>query len=71
MRYIVDRLEESLAVCENEQKEIITISRDVLPREVMEGDVLQEQDGIYSRDEESTRDRRQEMKKKLMGLFEQ
>ncbi|WP_417039794.1 DUF3006 domain-containing protein, partial [Clostridium porci] len=37
MRYIIDRLEEGLAVCENEQKKIITIPRTMLPNEVKEG----------------------------------
>lgn len=70
MRYIIDRLEERLAVCENEQKEMITVSRDLLPPGIKEGDVLRELDGVFSRDREETGKRRQEMKKKLSDLFE-
>lgn len=69
MRYIIDRLEEGLAICENERKEMIRLSRESLPQEVKEGDVLNELDGIFSRDEEATETRRREMKKKLMDLF--
>ncbi len=70
MRYIIDRLEEGLAVCENELKKMITVSKDALPPEVKEGDVLEEVNGVFSRDEEGTENRRRELKKKLMDLFE-
>lgn len=70
MRYIIDRLEEGLAICENEQKETVHIPMDSLPPEVKEGDVINELDGAFSRDEEETQKRRREMKKKLMDLFE-
>lgn len=69
MRYIIDRLEEDLAVCENEQKEMITIPRGTLPRELKEGDVVNELDGVFSLDEEETNNRRRKMRKKLLDLF--
>lgn len=70
IRYIVDRLEEGLAVCETEDKKQAVFPLDKLPDAVREGDVLQELDGVFSRDEEETRRRRENLKERLMGLFE-
>ena len=66
MKYIIDRLEEGLAICENEQKEMISIPLAQLPKAIKEGDIIYEAEGIYSIDEE----RRRNMRNKLMGLFE-
>ena len=70
MRYIIDRLEEGLAVCENEQKKIITIPRTMLPNEVKEGDILKEEKGSFTLDPESRKKRRKAIRKKLEDLFE-
>lgn len=45
MKYIIDRLEEGIAVCENELKKLISIPKDLLPDGLKEGDVLEEQEG--------------------------
>lgn len=70
MRYIIDRLEEGLAVCEDELKKIITIPRTMLPNEVKEGDILKEEKGIFTLEPESTKERRKTIRKKLEDLFE-
>lgn len=70
MEYMIDRLEQELAVCENESKEMVSIPLDRLPKGVKEGDVLREQEGVYTVDEDATRDRRARMRKKMMDLFE-
>ena len=41
MRYIIDRFEEDLAVCEDENKKTINVSRKRLPMSSKEGDVLE------------------------------
>ena len=41
MKYIIDRLEEGIAVCENELKKLISIPTDLLPDGLKEGDVLE------------------------------
>ena len=69
MKYIIDRLEEGLAICETEARERITVPVIHLPENVKEGDVLQAEDGLFSLDTEETDKRRKEMKKKLMDLF--
>lgn len=70
MKYIIDRLEEGIAVCENELKKLISIPKDLLPDGLKEGDVLEEQEGRFLRDEQGTEARRKEMHKKLMDLFD-
>jgi len=70
MKYIIDRLEEGIAVCENELKKLISIPKDQLPDGSKEGDVLEELEGRFSRSDEETEARRKEMRKKLMDLFE-
>ena len=70
MKYIIDRLEEGIAVCENELKKLISIPKDQLPDGLKEGDVLEEQEGRFLRDEQGTEARRKEMRKKLMDLFD-
>ena len=70
IRYIVDRLEEGLAVCETEDKKKAVFPLKDLPEAIREGDVLQELDGVFSRAEEETSRRREKMKERLMGLFE-
>ena len=70
MKYIIDRLEEGIAVCENDLKKLISIPKDLLPDGLKEGDVLEEQEGRFLRDEQGTEARRKEMRKKLMDLFD-
>ena len=70
MKYIIDRLEEGIAVCENELKKLISIPKDLLPDGLKEGDVLEEQEGRFLRVEQGTEARRKEMRKKLMDLFD-
>lgn len=70
MKYIIDRLEEGLAICETELRKRISVPVSHLPKEVKEGDVLREEDGRFFLDSEETDKRRREMKKKLMDLFE-
>ena len=45
MRWIIDRLEDALAMCEDENGEITPISRKKIPAEAREGDILREEDG--------------------------
>ena len=69
MKYIIDRLEEGLAICETELRKRISVPVSHLPKGIKEGDVLREEEGRFSLDSEETDKRRREMKKKLMDLF--
>ena len=70
MKYIIDRLEEGLAICETELRKRISVPVSHLPKGIKVGDVLREEEGRFSLDSEETDKRRREMKKKLMDLFE-
>ena len=69
MRWIIDRLEDALAMCEDENGEITPISRKKIPAEAREGDILREEHGSFILSPQETEDRRREMKKRLMNLF--
>ena len=69
MRWIIDRLEDALAMCADENGEITPISRKKIPAEAREGDILREEDGSFILSPQETEDRRREMKKRLMNLF--
>lgn len=70
MQYIIDRLEEGLAVCEDELKQMHSIPTGQLPPGITEGDVLVE-DGnhTFSIDSIATQKRRAQMRQKLLDLF--
>lgn len=70
MNYIIDRLEEGLAICENELKKMVSIPLENLPGGAREGDIINEKEGVFSLDRESSAKRREKMRKKLTDLFE-
>ncbi len=69
-KYIIDRLEEYLAVCQDEEQKQVQIPRNQLPKSLKEGDVLSENEGIFSVDLEETQARRERIRKKMMDLFQ-
>ena len=70
MRYIVDRFEGNIAVCEDENKNFINIPKYKLPLETKEGDCLVEKYGFFKIDVEETVSRKDRIKKKMENLFE-
>lgn len=67
--YIIDRLEENFAICENEQKEMVKIEISVLPKNVKEGTVLIYENGKYIISEEKTKRRKEKIKEKMKNLW--
>lgn len=67
---ILDRLEETLAVLETDDG-MMTISQELLPADVREGDVLrQAADGTYTKDAAATHARREKLlarTRRMMG----
>lgn len=60
MKYIIDRIENGFAVCENEEMKIVNIPFDILPEEAKEGSVLLFEEGKYvllAEEEKERRDR--------------
>lgn len=61
MRYIVDRLEGSIAVCEDESRTFVDIDLEKLPDGVRTGDILVEEEGVFTLDKSATEKRRAEI----------
>lgn len=67
MIYIIDRIEENFLICEDEEKNMINISIELIPFEVKEGEKFKIEDGIYTKlDNQSAEDR---IRQKMNRLF--
>lgn len=69
MKYIIDRFEEDNAVCEQEDRTMLLISRSLLPSDAKEGDVILYTDGVYQVDKEATLERKKKIEEKRRKLF--
>lgn len=63
MIYVVDRIEETLAVLQNEQEECLTLPLEQLPADISPGDVIIRTGGAYTIDVEQTRLRRDRIRR--------
>lgn len=70
MKYTIDRISGNMAVCEDENGDLVKLISSELPSEVKEGDILKKQNGVWYKDETESSDRRQAMKEKLNRLIE-
>ena len=61
MKFSVDRIVEGIAVCENDDGEIIRINLSELPEGTEEGSIIVFENGEYSLDTESEEERREEL----------
>ena len=69
MKYIIDRFEEGNAVCEQEDRTMLLISRSQLPSDAKEGDVILYTDGVYQVDKEATLERKKKIEEKIERDF--
>lgn len=69
-KFIIDRLEDSKAVLECENGDIVTLDKTSLPKNVKEGDVLFFEEGSYFLNADETEQRRQKIKNLMNSLFE-
>ena len=69
MKYIIDRFEEGNAVCEQEDRTMLLISRSLLPSDAKEGDGILYTDGVYQVDKEATLERKKKIEEKRRKLF--
>lgn len=68
--FIVDRIEDNIAVCEKYDKEMINIDISLIHGPVKEGDVLLYVDGIYKVSEKLTNERKDYIEKLTEGMWE-
>ena len=69
MIYTVDRIEEGLAVCEDEQKQMHTFPLSQLPEGTSEGDVLIYEEGHFLLDEAAKEQRAKRIREKMRRLW--
>lgn len=70
-RYIIDRFEKNIAICENENKTLLHFSKDQLPTHAKEGDIIiQKEDGTFVIDINETQSKKDKIRKKIDQLFE-
>ncbi|MED0714296.1 DUF3006 domain-containing protein [Aeribacillus sp. FSL K6-1121] len=70
MKFIIDRFENDIAVCEDENGKIIEISKSQLPKNAETGDVIIQKNNRYYVDKQETSKRRQEIEELMDELFE-
>ena len=69
--YIIDRFEGIYAICEQEDKTMISIRKNQLPSGVKEGDyIIRKEDGTFLIDANKRKIREEEIRKKMNDLFE-
>ena len=69
MQYIIDRIEEGLAVCEREDGSLEDIPLEELPEGAREGSVLVLQNGAWALELQAEEERRARIFAKQEGLF--
>jgi Protein of unknown function (DUF3006) len=70
MKYIIDRFEGDLAVCEAEDGKMVDIEKSKLPENAEVGDVIVLENGHFRVDKKETDRRRKEIEDLMNELFE-
>jgi len=70
MKYTIDRIGETVIICEDENGDMVKVQASALPEGVREGDILTETEGTWTLEKEETERRRQRIREKLRGLTE-
>ncbi len=66
MKWIIDRIENNIAVCELENGEMLDVKISALPKGIKEGDVI-----TLSVDKTETNERKERIDKLMNSLFKQ
>lgn len=65
-KYIVDRVEDNVVFLEDDEtKEIIEVSKDIISFDVRDGDLLDYENGTYNINKEETASRKKRIKNKF------
>lgn len=69
MKYIIDRIEDNIAILENQDtEEFININTNLLPQNIKEGMILSLINNAYTIDTKATEERRKEILEKFKRL---
>lgn len=70
MKYIIDRIENEIVVCENQEtKQMESFRKEQFPSDIKDGDVLILKDGKFEKDNQETLNKKEyieDLMKKLM-----
>ncbi len=69
-KFIIDRIEETKAILECENGDIVSLDIKSLPKTVKEGDSLYFEEGSYFLNAEETQQRKEKIKSLMDKLFE-
>ncbi len=70
IKYVVDRVEDEFAVCENmDTNEYINILLTNLPNEIKQGDIITFKNGKYVIDNVQTEEKKQDMESRVNRLW--
>lgn len=68
--FSIDRFEGEFAVCENlTTNEMVNLTRDLLPENCKEGDIIKLENNVYIKDEIATKNAQEEIKNMVNNLF--
>ena len=69
MKYVIDRIEDNIVVCENlETKEMIELDKSLLPEKIKDGNILIFENNEYKLDLNEEELRRQRIREKFNRL---
>lgn len=69
MKYTVDRIEDGIVTCEDDNENYINIELSLLHDDVKEGDIIEVCDGNFTVCKEETEERRKKMAKLQKSIF--
>ena len=70
MDYVVDRIENNIVVCEERKTgKMVNIKKEILPKEVKEGDIIKFENGLYSIDYEETKKEKERIANKFNNIL--
>ena len=69
MKYSVERIEENIALCEDDLGNVLKLSVDELPPEIREGDIIEKTESGFIIDADETQLRRKKMAEMQRNIF--
>ena len=69
MKYSIDRIEENIALCEDDDGNVLKLNVDELPQEIREGDIIEKTENGFVIDADETQLRRKKMAELQRNIF--
>lgn len=69
MKYSIDRIEENIVICEDDDSNVLKLRLDELPQNVHEGDIIEQTENGFVIDAGETQIRRKKMAELQRNIF--